>query len=321
MFDLVPKEPLPPELHNQILQMIGGVATPHRNKQAVPDILYHYTDSIGLKGIVEGGFLRATHLAHLNDANEYLHAVSLLLDAVRLRKKRFVNQLNSLVLSELEEAMAPTQSEHIPAIFVTCFTSEANSLNQWRAYGKGEGGYSIGFDGKQIQCLTHIGALTPVIYDANVQRQMVEDLLDRSLAAYHQLAHDQPIYVEDSKRRLWWGWFIILATQAAPMMKDPAFAAEAEWRFVMWCRSIADMDFAPRQTGLVPFTKIEFGIPRNNSKGEKMPNLLPIKKLWSGPGRATRAALVAGRSLLEKYEYFGDHSVSLEASSIPYRVA
>jgi hypothetical protein len=320
MFDLIPKEPLPPELHNPILQMIDSIAAPQRNLHALPDVLYHYTDSAGLKGIIEGGFLRATHLAHLNDAKEYLHAVSLLLDAVRLRKKRFVNQLNSLVLDELEEAMAPTQPEHIPSIFVTCFTGEANSLNQWRAYGKGEGGYSIGFDAKQIRNLSHIGVLTPVIYDPDVQRQMVEDLLDRSLAAYHQLAHDQPIYVEDLKRKLWWSWFIILATQAAPMMKDPAFKAEAEWRFVMWCHSVTNMDFAPRQTGLAPFTKIEFGIARNNADGVRLPNLLPIRKLWSGPGRATGPALVAGRSLLEKYEYFGDHSVSLEASSIPYRV-
>jgi hypothetical protein len=51
----------------------------------VPDVLWHYTDAGGLLGIVRCSYLRATHLAFMNDAKEYMHANELLLGRCKLR--------------------------------------------------------------------------------------------------------------------------------------------------------------------------------------------------------------------------------------------
>jgi hypothetical protein len=209
--------------------------------------------------------------------------------------------------------MAPTALENAPPLFVACFTAEDNSLNQWRAYGKGEGGYSLGFDPIRMQKTARSGLLMPILYDEVSQRAAVEQLLNWSLDEYEKLVGQTPEFARDKERRLWWTWLLVAATQIAPMMKDNAFQAEAEWRYAIWHGTKAEMDFAPKSTGLMPYVKFEFG----EARGGK-PNLLPVTKLYSGPGKFTEAALLAGRTLLEKFEYF---DVPIEASAIPYRVA
>jgi len=313
MYDWLPKEALPEPIIGSIQRGVAQIISKYKNSKALPASLYHYTDATGLKGIIEGGYLRATHVAFMNDAREFLHAVSLLLDAVRLRQKQSTSALVQRTLSDLESFIAPTSAESAPAIFVTCFTGEDNSLNQWRAYGKGEGGYSLGFDPIRMQQTARSGTLMPVLYDERTQRGAVDELLDWSLSEYEKLSQQNEEFAGDEKRVLWWTWLLATATQLAPMMKDKSFQAEAEWRYTLWCNSQSEMDFVPRPIGLVPFTRFEFGEPR-----EGKPSLLPVTKLYSGPGRATKSALLAGRTLLEKFEYYG---VPIEASAIPYRVS
>ena len=35
-----------------------------------PEIIYHYTDANGLKGLITSGCIRATHVNRLNDSSE-----------------------------------------------------------------------------------------------------------------------------------------------------------------------------------------------------------------------------------------------------------
>src|SRR6516165_1641388 len=78
MFDFMPQKPIPQEQDSAIIgaiwKLIGEV---YRNIQP-PQTLFHYTDAAGLKGIIESGVLRGTHISFMNDSSEYLHAVSLL---------------------------------------------------------------------------------------------------------------------------------------------------------------------------------------------------------------------------------------------------
>src|ERR1019366_10351896 len=126
------------------LFMVGG------GTRKVPDVLHHYTDSNGLKGIIESGALRATHVSYLNDASEYLHAVNVLLEKVAQAQAGQRAPLEVELLQEMEPLLKATRAENVNHYFVTCFSEEPNSLNQWRAYGKGEGAFSIGFVGSQL---------------------------------------------------------------------------------------------------------------------------------------------------------------------------
>jgi len=114
------------------------------------------------------------------------------------------------------------------------------------------------------------------------------------------------------------------ATAAAPIMKNPAFAEEQEWRLIHMLQSKWDVRFLPKPIGLVPYVELRLGAPQVNPEpaqlarlGRALPDKLPINVLWSGPGRATDTSLLAARTLLEQFNYDG---VRLEASKIPYRV-
>lgn len=50
-----------------------------------PPVLYHYTNTGGLEGILESGKLWATDYRYLNDASEVTYAHSLLVEAIEKR--------------------------------------------------------------------------------------------------------------------------------------------------------------------------------------------------------------------------------------------
>jgi hypothetical protein len=137
MFDFLPKELIPQSEIDAIRAKVWGLVSARQLTRVAPKTLHHYTDAAGLKGIVESGVMRASHLAYMNDASEYLHAVSLLLERVRFEQAHVNDPLRVNLLEEIERSIEPTRAEHIAPYFVACFSAEEHSLNQWRAYGRG----------------------------------------------------------------------------------------------------------------------------------------------------------------------------------------
>src|SRR4029453_11377382 len=122
------------------------------------------------------------------------------------------------------------------------------SLNQWRAYGSGEGGYALSFDTKRLMDVQHSnGMLTPVIYDKSTQITVVQTLLRWALNEYEQLClKDTTLGTDQARRSLWWNWFILIcAATIAPVLKNPAFLEEAEWRYVHLAVPGSNMQFLP----------------------------------------------------------------------------
>jgi hypothetical protein len=115
------------------------------------------------------------------------------------------------------------------------------------------------------------------------------------------------------------------ATAAAPLFKNPDFSEEDEWRLIHLVPTPLDVRFRTRPTGIVPFVEIGAGLPQSQQPARigrlkigKLPDLLPITVVWSGPGSASETSMfLAARVLLENYNYVG---VGLKASQIPFRV-
>src|SRR4051795_9535907 len=90
---------------------------------------------------------------------------------------------------------------------------------------------------------------------------------------------------QERHRKAWTSWMLWLVTAAAPIMKNPAFAEEREWRLVCLCQSQQEMRVLPRPTGLAPFVEIKIGIPRTGTPeqvkelGRPLPDQLPITVL------------------------------------------
>jgi Protein of unknown function (DUF2971) len=203
---------------------------------------------------------------------------------------------------------------------VCCFSAKENNLNQWRAYGRGEGGYSIGFRTAELGSSLGINTiLTPVLYKRDVQARLVQDVLAWALEEYLKVSHKYDGVDQEKHRKLWSHHFLFFAAGAAPVMKNPDFCEEREWRVVRLLGAKADCDFLPKATGLVPYVELRIGKPRTptNESDRKLPDRLPIQRLWSGPGTSNRVSLLAGRTLLEKLDY---PPTDLAASDIPYRV-
>ena len=197
-------------------------------------------------------------------------------------------------------------------------------LNQWRAYGRGEGGFSIGFDPAALCAKANTNTLiVPVSYDRNQQTALVQEMLSWALTEYSSNASKLADALRDEYRRNWGHLFLWRVAAIAPLMKNPDFSEEEEWRIIHLLQSKLDVKFVPKATELVPFVEMRFGSPQTGTPdqvrrlGRSLPGLLPITALWSGPGPAAETSLLAGRTLLEQYNYV---QVPSWASGIPFRV-
>jgi len=106
-----------------------------------PELVYHYTSSEGMSGIVESGALWATDVLFMNDTTEAVYGFKVVRDAVA----EWVSALDAgddrrQLLHAIE--FVP---ELIPQVFVVSFSARRDDLSQWRAYCRA-GGYSLGFD-------------------------------------------------------------------------------------------------------------------------------------------------------------------------------
>src|SRR5882724_1530284 len=111
-----------------------------------PHILYHYTTQTGLLGIVTGREIWASHTQYLNDVREFRHAIDIVEEELSSMKIDPLYQDKADLLSEMEQRLR----EGIESInvCVCSFSADGDVLSQWRAYGGGASGFSIGFPGE-----------------------------------------------------------------------------------------------------------------------------------------------------------------------------
>jgi len=138
--------------------------------------IYHYTNAIGLQGIVSSQSLWATQISFLNDANEQMsffdrRAPALFDSAIRAASKslmvkpkskkvieraggyeKWVKDETQIFLAALREA---TLAFNDPYVVSFCTAKDKNIiqdglLSQWRAYGP-DGGYAIVFDTQKLE--------------------------------------------------------------------------------------------------------------------------------------------------------------------------
>jgi hypothetical protein len=111
-------------------------------KYADPEsMLYHYTTSDGLKGIMDANEIWATNFRYVNDLAEFIYANELLSDQIHV-KLRSARRLSRAVLQAILDT--PDMLVGAVDIFIACFCVNGDLLSQWRAYGGRGGGYAVG---------------------------------------------------------------------------------------------------------------------------------------------------------------------------------
>lgn len=192
-------------------------------------ILHHYTSGAGLLGILESKQVWASNMHSLNDSKELAHAIE-------LGKAAIYKVLNTTGRNEdCDYYNAITQALDSIArvnLYVSCFSAVDDSLSQWRGYCPPGFGYSIGFDGYELEKIAKEQGfiLKKCIYDDFDQRRIIGDWASRrvnEMLVGLRLAQNSDEFVRNTS-----GAMIDEFMEFAPFLKDRAFKDEEEWRLV-----------------------------------------------------------------------------------------
>ena len=245
--------------------------------------LWHYTTTAGLLGILgnvakpaETGkprsgtykpVLHASASQFLNDQRELTLGLGLMKDFLEIYAEREMFDHNQdaktfigAVCMAIQDIIDQKYPHYLHCSTVS-FSTEPDSLSQWRAYGQGTGGFAIGFDPSMfprnhtLERRAGIG-LQKVTYVSDTLEQPLLDAFNLFVA---QALTDSPaekptdLAVHKAVQRL--------AFPSAGV-KHLGFAGEREWRFVepgfgLMPGESNDPDFKAGAAGLVPYRTIE----------------------------------------------------------------
>jgi Protein of unknown function (DUF2971) len=177
--------------------------------QDAPSLIYHYTNDLGLRGILENGRLWLSGMFSLNDPSELYHGISHALKILKEKVKKGPRE--AALFTEILQGVLEKGLEQSAHYFVCSFSSDGDDLGQWRAYADNGRGYALGFDGKALESAfantnpTPNNSTFPISYKDSVlvgiQQKMIDSMFDlislprgmdlngETIAAYmHQLA-------------------------------------------------------------------------------------------------------------------------------------
>ena len=266
-------------------------------------VLWHYTDGNGLLGIIQSGTLYATQVSCLNDSTEIRYAASLFKSALMslLSKYSNNNAAESFVnkyLRLMEEE--PERPAHAPSpFFVSCFSEQEDDLPQWRSYCGGENGYAIGF---VARTLFGVGPLVRVNYDGPLHQKLATEIADATVKFFLEGLEKKRAETADKWAEEFLTFWDPFLTRLAPMVKDPGFGSEKEYRIIheFTVPELKNMCFVQKKTMMSRHIALSFPLG-----GEAWVPRLPIAKILVGPCRHREITRISVDTLLRKMGYGG----------------
>lgn len=266
--------------------------------ESVPETLYHYCSVESFLRIIE---TRSIHLSSVLGFNDYLETkwIEPLIREVIQEKS---NDQNASFLNTVLHHYQDNQT--IP--FMTCFSSDGDTLSQWRAYAADGYGFAIGMNPKYFPLRKqapwvseeeeHAIGISEVVYDREAQSTYITQAIDTHLAHLHaDSAHSLPHHAAECATVL---------LRDSLIFKNPKFNEELEWRIIyvptiiaedgeeiqigLAQRPISDLQFRYSEDALIPY----FELPFSEQRTEK-----PINEIVLGPKNNTQAFVV--RMLLD----------------------
>ena len=284
----------------------------------LPELLFHYTTSSGMRGIVDSSRLWATNYRFLNDTSEVGYGAGLFEALVR---ERLVGLENDVLSEFLTRTLRTANSfDGMVDCYIACFCERDDLLNQWRSYAGSGGGYALGLRAKEIGRRwgqlerTQDFVLRKVIYDVNVQTRLLSEVIDKTMSA---LATDtDAVSVADANNLIARCCQFVRAEVSDYLVsfKHPAFAVEEEWRICHVISSVEEehVSFRDGQFGLTPYVCLDVspmaGVHHNK---------LPLARITHGPVPNPDNVRFALNKLLRAKEY---SFVEVAGSTLPVRL-
>jgi hypothetical protein len=268
--------------------------------------LTHYTDSVGLKSILEKTQLWLTDARFLNDHTEFRHGLDFLLDAIENRAEDLKGYgFDSEHIKAYLTNIAEIGKDY--SVSLISFSGQEDLLSQWRGYCPLEGGYAIVLNGSSLASDDTNMDLSPCLYGYEEKRQTALTLCDEliQIMQVEDLSGRQQVIESKNQtlsvaRKVW----KVLAS-----FKHESYAEEREVRLLAFSKR---NEYQHRTMGSV--IKPYFAY-----------SLLPeaIERIWIGPMRNQELALEGLNSLLDAL-YGAPGRLTLRPqvmkSEIPYRV-
>jgi Protein of unknown function (DUF2971) len=275
--------------------------------------LWHYTDAEGLMGIVASGQLWCTQVACLNDSLEQRYFGDLMHAAVKARRANNTDPDLAILLRAADEFL-DGQDFATAGRFVACFSEIEDDLGQWRGYGGGQCGYAIGFRSNGIVEALKARPSTFLLrmhYEDVGHQCQVNDVLHMGQQYFFQGVQQRGLPDIERWSREFLAAFAMALDPLAAIIKHPKFSSEKEHRIVTHLQpgEHTQLNFRQRRTLLARHLPI--GLKVGTAK------LLPLTRVYVGPGPTQRVSQVSVGDLLRKHGYEG---LPIELSKVPYRV-
>lgn len=284
----------------------------------IPELLFHYTTSAGLRGILDSSRLWATNYRFLNDTSEIGHGVSLFESLVQQR----LSTAQTEVIAEFLNRTSRTANgfDGMVDCYIACFSESDELLNQWRTYAESGGGYALGLKAREIGRRwgqidrAQDFVLRRVIYDVEHQKNLLSEIIDRTIDALAICTANAS--VEEANNVIARCCQFVRAGVADYLIsfKHPAFAIEKEWRL---CHVVSHGEedhvlFRDGQFGLTPYVCLDVS-PMAGVHHNKM----PLAQITHGPNPNPDNVRFALSKLLQAKGYA---FVEVAGSTLPVRV-
>lgn len=264
--------------------------------------LYHYADQNAFMSIIKNKELWATKIQYLNDENEYKLALS-------IAEKYLTNLQNTVlapgVLDLISRLLEELDNISNVNICVCSLSEQGDLLSQWRGYSTSLGGYSIGFDFKELQSLAtkHDFRLEKCVYSPSEQESLVHDVINRILSEFNAAKGSfSPVRTFKNDMCL-----------LSPIIKDKSFEEEGEWRLFSQ-KTFSELDFRAGKSMLTPFAKFPLDSDLTQLLSEIIIGHTPHVELAV---KSTQAFLIKHYPPKSGYDYSCKFEV--RPSSIPFR--
>lgn len=237
-------------------------------------ILYHYTKSNGINGIINHNCFWATKSDFLNDPNEFSH-IRGIIDAVC--QENIKNEsLKEMFLNDSIYAEKDKQREY----FVLSFSKCRDSITMWSEFGN-KTGYNIGFRSDdiiaRIEEAAEIAYHGLVVYNTKKQKQLIKRNLCNYLPNLLRMPLNDILEAGSRDRRdhtylKACRKFQKMAEVYAMFFKQEGFAEEQEYRFIFKRQKDTDVYFRVKEGFMLPY--IEISLSSRN---------LPIEEIIIAP--------------------------------------
>ena len=254
----------------------------------LPDTLFHYTNSVGLRGILSTNTIWLTDYRFLNDARELEYGKNRASEILVQMKEDATTEFQ-LQLDRIEDKLSSPEI----FCFVACFCSVDDLLSQWRGYAEDTIGYSIGFDTKLLLEAREDIQLLPIIYDRTLQEDSLRDAINGYSSVIASSDVSARVRTADD----------LLHTMICS--KHSSFAEEKEWRLVHawdgWKPGTGPfgLKFRDSPSFMIPY--LEHRLPATDGLFGK--RVLPIRSVRCGPGPEPKNAKDAVADFLWEHGY------------------